>query len=102
MSEIVSSLDPNTFIASMTMGHSFDLPILNEALKRNVFPYIGVIGSSSKAVVLKNDLLKSGCSELMLQKLYCPIGESFGNNSPSEIAISIASQLIISRDKLSK
>ena len=98
MKEVVAQLNPNTFITSMTMGHAYDLPILAEAMDRNVFPYIGVIGSDSKALVLKNDLRKKGCDEELISKLHCPIGEKFGNNTPVEIALSIAAQLIKSRD----
>jgi xanthine dehydrogenase accessory factor len=98
MAAVVKKLSPNTFIASMTMGHAFDLPILLEALSLNQFPYIGVIGSESKARVLKQDLRKNGVSEEAITKLHCPIGEAFGNNQPAEIAISIVAQLIKIRD----
>ncbi|MGZ3789949.1 MAG: xanthine dehydrogenase accessory protein XdhC [Bacteriovorax sp.] len=99
MQEVVKTLDPNTFIASMTMGHAYDLPILVEAMTRYKFPYIGVIGSDSKARVLKSDLKKSGVDEKLIANLHCPIGEPFGNNRPVEIAISIVAQLIIVRDQ---
>ena len=98
MSAVVLDLNPKTFIASMTMGHAFDLPILTEAMKRNVFPYIGVIGSESKGTVLRSDLRKNGIDEKIIAKLHCPIGEAFGNNTPAEIAISILAQLIKARD----
>lgn len=98
MKEIVSTLSPETFIITMTMGHTFDLPILTAALERNVFPYIGGIGSEAKSRVLKNDLRKNGCSESEIEKLYCPIGEPLGNNIPAEIALSIVIQLIKVRD----
>lgn len=98
MKDVVATLKPGTFIASMTMGHAFDLPILLAAMERNVFPYMGVIGSDSKAAVLRADLKKAGASEELIAKLHCPIGESFGNNTPAEIALSIAAQLIKARD----
>lgn len=101
MKNVVADLKPGTFIASMTMGHAFDLPILLAAMERNVFPYIGAIGSDSKAAVLRADLKKGGASEELIAKLHCPIGESFGNNTPVEIALSIAAQLIKVRDQLS-
>jgi xanthine dehydrogenase accessory factor len=98
MKEVLQILDPSTFITSMTMGHAFDLPILLEAMKNFRFPYIGVIGSDSKARVLKNDLKKAGVDESQIASLHCPIGEPFGNNHPVEIAISIVAQLITMRD----
>lgn len=77
MKDVIETLHPNTFIASMTMGHAFDLPILLAAMERNVFPYIGVIGSESKGAVLRSDLKKNGADPELIAKLHCPIGESF-------------------------
>ncbi|MBP9680902.1 MAG: xanthine dehydrogenase accessory protein XdhC [Bacteriovorax sp.] len=98
MEDVLVELHPETFITSMTMGHAFDLPILAEAMSKHTFPYIGVIGSESKARVLKNDLLKMGIGSELIAKLNCPIGESIGNNQPVEIAISIVAQLMKCRD----
>lgn len=98
MKSVLKDLDPKTFIVSVTMGHAFDLPIINEALSQFSFPYIGVIGSESKASVLKKDLEKNGIDQKVIGKLHCPIGESFGKNNPFEIALSIVTQLIQLRD----
>lgn len=100
MASVVATLKPGTFIASMTMGHAFDLPVLLEAFKRSDIPYLGVIGSDSKAVVFRNDLLKNAIPEEKVNTLHCPIGEKFGNNTPVEIAFSIVAQLIRTRDSL--
>ncbi|MBY0415347.1 MAG: xanthine dehydrogenase accessory protein XdhC [Bdellovibrionales bacterium] len=100
MKDVVKTLRPGTFIASMTMGHAFDLPVLLEAMKSEDFPYLGVIGSDSKSSVLRSDLKKNGADESKIQKLHCPIGEPIGNNTPAEIAISIVAQLIKERDHL--
>jgi xanthine dehydrogenase accessory factor len=101
MKSVLKFLHPKTFITSVTMGHAFDLPILTEAMTSFNFPYIGAIGSDSKARVLKNDLKKNGLDEKLIANLHCPIGEPFGNNQPVEIAISIVSQLITFRDQFS-
>ena len=100
MKDVIATLNPGTFIASMTMGHAFDLPILIAAMERNVFPYIGVIGSDSKAAVIRSDLKKNGVSDEWIKKLFCPIGETIGNNTPAEIAISITAQLLKERERL--
>lgn len=98
METAVSELRPGTFIVSMTMGHAFDLPILTEVFKRDCFPYIGAIGSKSKAIVLKRDLINAGLTPQSLEKLICPIGEEIGNNTPAEIAISVVAQMLKHRD----
>lgn len=100
MKSALKNLSPKTFITIVTMGHAFDLPIVKEALTMFDFPYVGAIGSDSKARVLKVDLKKNGVDEKLIAKLHCPIGEPFGNNQPAEIAISIVAQLIKVRDSL--
>ena len=99
MSAALVDLPANTFIVSVTMGHGFDLPILEKAMSEFNFPYIGAIGSEQKAKVLKRDLLAKNISEEKVNKLYCPIGENFGSNDPAEIAFSIIAQLLKLRPK---
>lgn len=102
MEEIVATLDKNSFIVSLTMGHSFDRPILASALKKE-FPFVGVIGSEKKKNTLVKELLDiDKLSKYEVEKLICPIGENFGSNEPAEIAISIAAQLLKKRDDLVK
>ena len=100
MKSVLNTLHPKTFIVSVTMGHSFDLPILELALKSFDFPFVGVIGSESKKNVLIKNLENLQVPSEKLKKLRCPLGESFGNNTPFEIALSIVAQLIRERDNL--
>lgn len=101
--DYVPQCDPGSFVVVMTMGHSTDLPVLKCLLERKSshpesFPYIGVIGSEIKAKGLKKTLLEEGLSPELVGNLKCPIGMKFGNNSPSEIAISIAAEILQERD----
>lgn len=98
MKSVLKLLYPKTFIVSVTMGHAFDLPILELALKNFDFPFVGVIGSESKKNVLLKNLENLQVPSEKLKKLLCPIGEKFGNNTPFEIALSIVAQLIKERD----
>jgi xanthine dehydrogenase accessory factor len=96
---IVNSLDPNSFFLCMTKGHSFDVPVLFQIF--NSFPqarYVGVIGSDVKGKKIKAELKDLGASDEFINKLIVPIGLPIGNNEPSEIAISIAAQLLQIRD----
>jgi xanthine dehydrogenase accessory factor len=99
MKSVIKSLPSNTFIISMTMGHSYDVPILYEALKYHFFPYIGVIGSKAKRNAMSGELKSLGLSAEKLDKMICPIGEKIGTNEPAEIAISVISELLRVRDK---
>lgn len=90
----VAAVPPGTFVALMTMGHATDKPILTEILKRRDLPYVGVIGSHSKAIVLRRELAEAGWDEERLQSFHCPIGLDIGSNHPYEIAVSIIAQML--------
>jgi xanthine dehydrogenase accessory factor len=86
----------------MTMGHSYDVPILEEIARHAPeAPYIGVIGSEIKGIKIKKELADLGVSQAFIEKLRVPIGLPIGSNHPQEIAISIAAELLQVRDKIS-
>jgi xanthine dehydrogenase accessory factor len=90
----VASLPDDAFVICMTRGHRSDLPVLVEIFKRGrVFPYLGVIGSKSKAAVLRRELTEAGIAKDR-QVFHCPLGLPIGTNHPGEIAVSIAAQLL--------
>ncbi|MDK2972058.1 MAG: xanthine dehydrogenase accessory factor [Candidatus Sumerlaeota bacterium] len=103
MASRVAELPANTFVLSMTMGHKLDRPILEEIFRSGrVFPYLGVIGSKSKAAVLRRELLDAGIPEEQVRSFHCPVGLPLGTNHPAEIAVSIAAQLLQVRDEWMK
>lgn len=88
-------LPEDCFCLIMTHSHELDLSIAKKLLKSSEeIPYLGVIGSSSKAKKIKNRLRESGISQEDIAKIYSPVGLDIGNNTPAEIAISIAAQLL--------
>ena len=92
-------LKPTDYVICMTMGHSTDRPILATIFHEQIEPkYLGVIGSKSKRGALVRELKADGISSEDAEKFLCPIGLPIGSNQPSEIAISIAAQLIEHRD----
>ena len=100
----VDSLDDNSFVLCMTKGHQSDLPVLKKIFSsERSFPYLGVIGSRAKAAVLRKELIEHGIDEAKLT-FHCPVGlhsegEPIGSHDPAEIAISIAAQLLLERDR---
>ncbi|MEO1497102.1 MAG: xanthine dehydrogenase accessory protein XdhC [Planctomycetota bacterium] len=96
----VSTLPSDAFVLCMTRGHATDLPILQEISRLGlVFPFLGVIGSTAKAAVLRKVLGESTSDGGQLE-FHCPVGLPIGSNHPGEIAVSIAAQLIAVRDEL--
>ena len=97
--ELVRSLDPGSFFLCMTMGHSFDVPILIEISKHaSQSPYVGVIGSDIKALKIKKELADLGLEKSFIERLRVPMGLDLGSNHPYEIAISISAELLQIRD----
>lgn len=91
----VSRIRPHSTVIVMTMGHVTDMPVLQAIAAAGVrIPYLGVIGSKSKAHVLRRELLGGGVEAEFVESIVCPIGDKVGNNTPGEIAVGILSQLV--------
>ena len=77
----------------MTRGHVHDANCERFLLKTPV-AYIGIMGSKNKARLAREALLAEGYSEAELARITTPIGIDIGSETPAEIAVSIAAQLI--------
>jgi xanthine dehydrogenase accessory factor len=98
----VKDLRAGDSVCLMSMGHSTDMPVLLEILKKNLegsLNYLGVIGSAAKAARLRKDIIEAGLPEAKFHSFVCPMGLPIGTNHPQEIAISISAQLLQVRDK---
>jgi xanthine dehydrogenase accessory factor len=90
----VREIPEGAFVVVMTQGHRTDKPVLQRILKTRSFPYLGAIGSASKAAVLRRELRESGVEDDLAQAFRCPIGLPLGRDTPEEIAISIAAEML--------
>ncbi len=97
--ELVTRQPAHSFFVLISKGHATDLPVLKEILSTREPPYLGVIGSAQKASVLRRELAQAGLPDEKRSAFTCPIGMPIGNNTPAEIAVSIAAQLIQKRDE---
>jgi xanthine dehydrogenase accessory factor len=97
--KLVDEMPDNAFLLCLGKGHASDRPILERALSTRSFPFVGVIGSASKAAILQRELTDAGVPEKRAREFHCPVGLPFGSNHPHEIALSIAAQLVSERDK---
>ena len=96
----VEQTSEKAFVLIMTHGHRSDFYVVKNFLEQKNQPFLGVIGSRSKAATLKKELKKEGLKQNQIEKLFCPLGFSLGGNHPQEIAVSITAQLLYERDKL--
>ena len=81
------------YFAVLTRGHAYDTQCVEHILRRP-FAYLGMIGSRGKVARARQTLLERGFSPEQLDRLHAPIGLSLGGQTPAEIAVSIAAQLI--------
>ena len=85
------------YVCVMTRGHSGDTVVQAQVLKCRPC-YCGVIGSRHKAAGVRKVLKEEyGLTEEELNGVTTPIGISIQAETPAEIAISIAAQLIAHR-----
>lgn len=82
-----------TYVVIMTFGYRTDKEVLKELLGKD-FGYLGLLGSKAKIEQLFLELAHEGFSAQALQQVYAPIGLPIKSQTPEEIAISIAAQLI--------
>ena len=82
------------YVCVMTRGHAFDTVIQAQVLKCRPC-YVGVIGSRKKAAGVKKVLKEEyGLTDAELDIVTTPIGIDIDAETPAEIAVSIAGQMI--------
>ncbi|WP_187147782.1 XdhC/CoxI family protein [Heliomicrobium modesticaldum] len=89
-------LQPSCAVAIITRGHRHDLRCL-EALVGKRLGYLGMLGSRRRVQLIKDHLRASGVFEEDIEQVQMPIGLPIGAQTPEEIAVSIAAQLIQAR-----
>lgn len=83
----------NHYVAVMTFGYRTDDRTVRAIIDKN-FDYLGVLGSESKMKQLFEEWRADGLPEGKLQKIYSPIGIRIKSETPEEIAVSIAAEII--------
>lgn len=86
-------IDEKSYIIILTRGHLHDKTVLQQSLKTKA-RYIGMIGSRQKREETYRALREEGFTTEDLNRVTSPIGLSIGAETPEEIAVSIAAQLI--------
>ncbi|WP_227671472.1 XdhC family protein [Psychrobacter sp. 72-O-c] len=84
------ALDTN--ILASDLGN--DNAITDSESPRVSTPYIGCIGSATKAKRFKDRLLQRGYSKQIVDKLTMPIGLPIGGKEPMAVAVSMAAQIL--------
>lgn len=81
------------YICIMTRGHQFDYLVQKQVLPLKPC-YIGIMGSRNKIKVVTEKLMADGFSREEVEFCHMPIGTKIHAETPAEIAVSIAGELI--------
>lgn len=81
------------YVTIMTFGYRTDKIALQSLLHKS-FTYLGVLGSKTKMDKLFEAYKEEGVDEKLFEKIHTPIGIHINSQTPEEIAVSIAAQII--------
>ncbi|MEV7074078.1 XdhC/CoxI family protein [Streptomyces sp. NPDC093990] len=91
-----TATDERTVICVLTHDPKFDVPLLEEALRRPA-AYIGAMGSRRTHDDRMTRLAASGLTGATLSRLRSPIGLDLGARTPEEVAVSVAAEIVALR-----
>ncbi len=90
------------FILAMTRGHSFDFEVLRHFVDKKA-AYLGIMASKNKARTFAESLVNDHqISAELVARVAMPVGLKIGSQTPEEIAVSIAAQLVQERRAIAK
>jgi xanthine dehydrogenase accessory factor len=88
-------LDRTTHLVLVTRGHRYDYDALRDVLRRPIEPaYIGMVGSRRRVRAALQELAREGIPPERLRRIHAPIGLDIGAETPEEIAVAIAAEII--------
>lgn len=89
----VLHLGARSSVVIVTRGHKHDLNCLRQVIKYPL-AYAGMIGSRRKVHMIREQLIHEGVGIEKVDSVHMPIGVDIGAETPAEIAVSIAAELI--------
>ncbi len=92
------SINRASYVVVITRGHEHDAECLEEVLTHET-AYVGLIGSRRRVGFVLEMLSQKGVPQERLERVCTPIGVPIGAESPEEIALSIAAELVCVRRK---
>lgn len=91
-------IDSDSYVALVTRGHRWDYDCLHRIVASGAQPrYLGMIGSRRRVRAAFHALLESGVPRPVLATIRAPIGLELNAETPAEIAVAIAAEIIAVR-----
>jgi xanthine dehydrogenase accessory factor len=87
------TVDRDTAIIIVTRGHRYDMDCLRAVMHHDT-RYLGMIGSKRRIKEIVNIMREEGAPRDLEQRLRAPIGLDIKAETPAEIALSIAAEVV--------
>ena len=88
-------IGPRSHVLLVTRAHRYDFDCLLQLLQGDASPgYIGMIGSRRRVRAAFHALLEAGVPREKLGTISAPVGLDIGAETPEEIAVAIAAELV--------
>lgn len=81
------------FVVIMTTGYRTDGIVLRKLIRKK-FRYLGLLGSKAKVEKMLQELKDEGIEESVIKSINAPVGIQINSQTPEEIAVSIAAEII--------
>ncbi|MCF6243116.1 MAG: XdhC family protein [Bacteroidales bacterium] len=88
----------NIYAVIMTHKHIDDKNVLKNLIRKKI-KYLGLMGSKTKVKTIFEQLRNEHFSDKELEKVHSPIGIDIKSETPEEIAVSIAAEIIKVKNK---
>jgi xanthine dehydrogenase accessory factor len=95
----VASLPHGAYLVVMTHSHALDFAIVEAALAREDWRYVGLIGSAAKRTQFEHRLLRLRRPREDMARITCPIGATLASKEPGVIAVGVAAELLQVRER---
>jgi xanthine dehydrogenase accessory factor len=96
--ETIATFDyaPLSYLVVATRGHKLDADCVTAAVQTRV-PYIGLLGSRRKTILIADMLREQGVDEGRIAAIHAPVGLDLGGRTPAEIALSVLAEITAQR-----
>jgi xanthine dehydrogenase accessory factor len=90
------SIGSRSYVVLVTRGHRYDFDCVQALGRAGAEPaYVGMIGSRRRVRAAFEQLAAEGFDEERLARIHAPIGLDIGAETPAEIAVAIAAEMIL-------